>query len=150
MTYDRDRLRHEIERDEGFVAHAYDDKSGAPVTAPRGWVTIGIGFLVDSRLGAGIPRAVAEVWLDSLLDDIESQLDLKLPWWRTLCRVRQRALMNMAYQMGVPRLLKFTRTLAALEAGDYAKAAAEALDSVWARDRSPARAMRISHMLEFG
>ena len=45
----------------------------------------------------------------------------------------QRALANMAFNLGVPRLSQFKNMLSALEKGDYNVAAKEALDSNWAK-----------------
>ena len=58
----------------------------------------------------------------------------------------QRAVLNMAYNMGVPSLLGFKRMWAALREGDYEGAAAEALDSDYAREL-PARAGRVAGMM---
>lgn len=52
----------------------------------------------------------------------------------------------MAYNMGVPNLLGFQKMWAALAEGDYARAAAEALDSKYARDL-PARAGRVAERM---
>ena len=52
----------------------------------------------------------------------------------------------MAYNMGVPNLLGFEKMWAALAEGDYARAAAEALDSVYAREL-PVRAGRVAERM---
>ena len=44
----------------------------------------------------------------------------------------RRALIEMCYNMGMPRLEKFERMLSALKANDWESAAAEALNSKWA------------------
>ena len=54
-----------------------------------------------------------------------------------------RVLVNMSFQMGEGRLSKFEQTLLALERGDYDLAAAEMLDSTWAR-QTPNRASRLA------
>ena len=54
--------------------------------------------------------------------------------------------MNMAYQMGVPGLLRFKKMLSALEAGDWKTAEKEALDSLWAR-QTPRRAREVASLL---
>ena len=41
-------------------------------------------------------------------------------------------MINMLFNLGLPRLLGFTNMWAAIQAGDYAKAADEMLDSKWA------------------
>lgn len=66
-----------------------------------------------------------------------------LPGYDAAPEAVQRALANMAFNLGLPRLLGFRRLLAALEAGDYAAAAREALDSRWA-EQVGLRAVRIA------
>lgn len=129
----------DLKRDEGWVPHAYQDHLG--------YWTIGIGFLIDVRKGGALPMPVAEHWLAYLLDRIEEQLDARLPWWREQPDDVQRALLNMAYQLGVNGLLNFKRALAALKAGDRAGAAREALDSTWAK-QTPARAARVAALIK--
>lgn len=150
MAYDRVRLRDEIKHEEGWRPYGYDDKDGSPVDAPRGLLTIGFGFLIDARKGGALPLEVAEFWLDHILDSLERELDRALPWWTLLGEGRGRALMQMAYQLGVPSLLDFTDMLGALKAGEYQQAAEAALDSKWAREDTPERARRVARLIEIG
>lgn len=138
---DRAQLIREIEREEGWREHAYQDHLGF-------W-TIGYGFLVDERKGGGLPKDIADAWLEKVIADIEESLDREIFWWRTLTEARQRALINMAYQLGVNGLMRFQNMLAALRDADYATAAKEALDSKWA-EQTPQRARRMAHMIEVG
>lgn len=131
----------ELKRDEGFVSHAYQDHLGF-------W-TIGIGRLVDQRRGGGISMAEAEYLLANDISRVWSSLRLSIPWFDRLTDTRKRALVNMAFQLGVNGLLNFRRTLTHLEAGRYDAAAKEALNSNWAR-QTPARAKRISDMIKNG
>ncbi|MBU2051097.1 MAG: glycoside hydrolase family protein, partial [Gammaproteobacteria bacterium] len=128
----------DLKRDEGWSPHIYQDHLG--------YWTIGIGFLVDVRRGGGLPLPVAEHWLAYLLDKIEADLDARIPWWRQQPDDVRRALLNLAYQLGVSGLLNFKRMLAALRVGDRAGAAREALDSTWAT-QTPARASRVSALM---
>lgn len=128
-------LRADLVRDEGTVLHAYRDS--------RGYLTIGHGRLIDPRLGGGISRAEAGLLLERDIAGALAGLDGALPWWRQLPEPAARGLANMAFNLGLGRLLGFGRMLAALEAGDFPAAAAEALDSAWARQVG-ARARRIA------
>lgn len=114
-----------LKRHEGFVSHAYQDSEG--------YWTIGIGTLIDQRRGGGITEAEAMQLLQNRLRKYERGLDSSIPWWRSLSSVRQAALLDMAYNLGVQGLLGFSRMLTALEAGDYARAGQEAMNSRWAR-----------------
>ena len=134
-------LMAELERDEGRVLHAYEDHLG--------YLTLGTGRLIDKRRGGGISDAEADMLLRNDVDRVRAELDAHIPWWRGLDPVRQRALINMAFQLGIAGLLKFKTTLAALEAGDYARAGANMRKSLWAR-QTPARAARVAAMIETG
>ena len=63
---------------------------------------------------------------------------------------RQRALVNMCFQMGTQGLTKFRKMIDAIMRDDWATARVEALNSKWARSDSPTRAQRVAHMLERG
>jgi len=62
---------------------------------------------------------------------------------------RQNALANMAFQLGLDKLLKFKKTLDLLKTGRWDDAANEALDSDWAR-QVPNRAKRVTDMIRKG
>jgi lysozyme len=89
----------------------------------------------------------------ALLDnDITACLaDLRtFPWWGGLDAVRQRALVDMRFQLGPAGFRGFRKMLAALAIRNYAAAAHHARDSKWARTDSPTRATTITAMLESG
>lgn len=130
-------LRADLKRDEGYVSHAYRDSEG--------YLTIGVGRLIDERLGGGISPAEADVLLQNDIERHLAELDDACPWWRGMPEPAARGLANMAFNMGLARLLGFKRMLAALEAGDFAQAATEALDSKWARQVG-ARSERIAKL----
>lgn len=140
------QIREDLERDEGWREFVYDDATGKPIvkgSVVEGYPTIGIGFCVSADRGAPLPRVIADRWLDHLLVEIGKGLDARIPWWRYQPDDVQRALVSMAYQLGVSGLLNFRKMLAALERGDRLQAAAEALDSRWAR-QTPSRANRVA------
>jgi lysozyme len=69
--------------------------------------------------------------------------------WHALNEVRRAVLMSMAYQLGVDGLADFKKMRAAIELGEFALAAKEGLDSLWAK-QTPARAKRHMRQLERG
>lgn len=138
---DIETLKDDLGRDEGFVPHAYQDSEG--------WWTIGIGRLIDQRRGGGITIDEARVLLENDIQRTVADLDRALPWWRGLSEARQRALANMAFNLGLPKLMGFRRFLAALEAGEWEEAAAEAINSRWA-SQVGARATRIADAIREG
>lgn len=131
-------LLKELERDEGLRLHPYRDTVGK--------LTIGIGRNLDD---VGISEAEARFMLANDAARAERDARRALPSFDDLSDARKRALVNMSFNLGLPRLLGFKNMLAALAAGDYERAAAEALDSVWARQVGD-RAERIVTMIREG
>lgn len=137
-TLNLKRLEDDLVNDEGLVLHAYQDHLGF-------W-TIGVGTLIDKRKGGGITREEAMMLLQNRLRSFFAQMDAGMPWWRDQPEPVQRALANMAYQMGVPGLMKFKNTLALIQAKKYNEAADNALKSLWAK-QTPERAKRVTDLI---
>lgn len=147
--FDRSKEIEDLTRDEGFRAKVYDDHTGkeiGPGTRCEGWPTIGIGW---NLVGNPLSLARAKIILGWHIDDTASALFKALPWASALDEVRCRALLNMAFNLGVPKLLGFHATLNALNAGRWADAARHALESQWATQVGQ-RAKRIAYMFEHG
>jgi lysozyme len=87
--------------------------------------------------------------LDGDIRLLEIELFRALPWASALDDVRQRVLLDMAFNLGLPGLLQFKRTLEAIRTGQYQQAATMMLDSLWARQVGQ-RAERLSRMMATG
>lgn len=135
---DLDALQEDLARDEGCRLKPYRDTVGK--------LTVGFGRNLDDN---GITEPEAHFMLRTDVLRAVSDLDRFLPWWRKMSEPRQRALANMCFNLGIPRLLTFKKMLAALEAGDHETAAREALDSRWAVQVGD-RARRIARMIRTG
>jgi len=125
-----------IREHEGFRAGMY--------RCPAGYNTIGYGFNLD----VGMSRAEAEALLRARLETVEKGLRL-YPWFAPLAVRRQRALLEMGYQLGLAGLAGFTRMLSALAVDDYELAAEEMLDSKWA-EQTPVRALHCATLMREG
>lgn len=136
---DKEKLIKDLISDEGIRLNAYKDHLG--------YLTIGIGRLIDSRKAGGITEAEALYLLSNDVDRVLSDLQRNLPWFVSLSSARKIALANMAFQLGVAGLLRFKKMLAALEVGDYQEAYSQGLDSKWAKQDTPKRAHRITKMI---
>jgi lysozyme len=130
-------LKADLERDEGRRATLYSDSLGVQ--------TFGVGHNAYKPLSN---RAIDLIFEDDTLDSIQD-LDANVAWWRGMTEPRQRALCNMCFQLGWPRLRGFVKMLAALKDGDYEEAAHEAGSSQWAT-QTPNRAKRIIQMIKEG
>lgn len=128
--------------DEGFVPYVYEDS--------KGYLTIGPGILVDERRGGGIDEEEGRYLLMRRLMKRLQQLRDRFSWFKRLDPVRQQIIVCMSYQLGVNGVAGFRRMCIALDKGDYIEAAAEMLDSVWAREETPERAKRLAGIMERG
>jgi lysozyme len=144
----------ELRRDEGERLTSYIDTEG--------YWTIGVGHLIDPKRGADptpfgvdlrnggtITREQSDTLLSRDIVLKMSGLDANIPWWRDLSEVRQRVILNMAFNLGVMGLMMFKIMLAAIKAGDYKKAGAQMLASKWA-SQVKGRADRLAAMMVNG
>jgi len=138
---DREKLAAELTRDEGNVLHAFPDS--------QGYLTIGIGRLIDARRGGGITPEESLYLFGHDVDKVEAGLDRALPWWRTLSETRQRVLANMCFNLGINGLLKFHRMLDAVRTGRFGLAADEMRASAW-YSQVGERAQRLEAMMRAG
>lgn len=130
-TYDIVLAMAEIERDEGMVPNIYKDPGhGWACGVGRNVTTqgfneeerklLGLSDLQYEKIRAAcqtkdtsdaskesikklltVNHDQAMVLLRGDIKDREHSLDIKLPWWRLLSKVRQRVFLNMTFQMGV-------------------------------------------------
>ena len=114
-----------------------------------GYATLGVGRLIDERRGGGLTDEEVEYLLRNDVTRVALELSKNLDWWPSLDHVRQSALINMAFQLGINGLLNFRKTLSLIKQGDYAEAAKEALRSTWAQ-QTPNRARRVAQQLASG
>jgi len=133
----------ELEVDEGRVLHAYQDSLG--------WWTIGIGRLIDKRKGGGISNEEADYLKRNDIARFKRDLDKHVPWWRSASPVRQRAIQNLAFNLGAVGLAqKWPNTVALMKNGKWKEAAAAIrANKVWV-GQVKGRAERIAKQIENG
>ena len=131
------KLLEQLKKHEGYRQHVYKDTMGLD--------TIGYGYclsrnplkLTDNELNIyrkeGIKEPTAAYILMNCIDEFRKTLLVKIEGFNNLDEVRQNVLINMAFNIGIGGLLKFKNTLAHIRSGQYELAAAEMLDSTWAR-----------------
>ncbi len=133
----KEQLIQDLISDEGLRTEPYIDTVGK--------MTIGVGRNLDDN---GISQAEAMFMLTNDIEMVETELDARLDWWRGLPDDAQRALCNMTFNLGWPRLSKFEKMLAALKDRDFEEAAAQALASKWATQVGQ-RAIRIAQLFRY-
>ena len=92
---------------------------------------------------------VARFMLDKEVRHVPQTLPARIPCWENLNEVRQAALMDMAYNMGVMGLMGFKNTLMSICQRAWGDAATRLLDSTYARE-TKTRAVRIAEMIRSG
>lgn len=138
MYIDKTRLLDTLKRHEGLRLTPYRCTEGA--------LTIGYGRNLDN---AGVTQRVAELMLS---EDVESALYelLAYPEFRSVENpVRREVLINMCFNLGITRLMKFKKMWAAIVAQVWDVAAEEMLDSRWA-DQVGSRAKELAQMMRTG
>lgn len=133
-SYDAVKLKAELSLDEGRRSRIYTDTVGK--------VSGGIGRNLTDK---GFRDNEIDLMYQNDIADAESWLDRNLSWWRALDPVRQRVMMNMAFNMQ-GRLLGFVKFLAAAKRGDFATAQSEMINSTWAHQVGD-RAKRLANMM---
>lgn len=133
------KLIEQLRRHEGVRSHVY--------LCPAGYETIGVGRnIAESGLG------LSDDEIDYLLkNDIERcRLELSaFSWFTDTDPVRQDALINLCFNLGMTRLLGFKNALARMAEGKYPEAAEEFLDSRWAKQVG-SRADEVTEMIKTG
>ena len=137
---DQSRLLSQLQTDEGFRSSAYQDSLGF-------W-TIGIGRLIDGKKGGGINKDEALYLLQNDVGSKERQLSA-YAWFTGQDSVRQAALTNMAFNLGLDGLLHFPHFLGYMLNRDSANAVTELIGTPW-QQQVGARADRIIKQLETG
>ena len=143
MKYDKDLLMQKLVAHEGMRLDVYKDTLGIN--------TIGIGRNLDDRgitkdeldwmdypsieyvYSDGITEADAIYLAQNDVQIVEEELLRAHPCVEELDAVRQLVLVDMAFNLGVPRLNKFKKMKAGLMNNDYQTAADEMVDSKWYR-----------------
>lgn len=133
-------LLERIAREEGFRSHPYKDS--------RGFLTIGHGFNIDPS-GPGLAEDESLLVLNLKLQKVRAALVKALPWTKELDIPRFDVLTDMAYNMGLPTLLKFKNTLSLIKEGKYEEAAKEMLESNWAKQVGE-RASNLAQIMKTG
>lgn len=130
-------LETQLARDEG--------RRNMPYTDTVGKVTIGIG---RNLTDVGISDDEVDLLFSNDVAKVRAQL-APYSWYQRLDPVRQGALENMAFNLGLHGLLHFPSMLNALANSNWQVAHDEALNSAWA-SKVGARATRLATQLLTG
>ena len=130
---------------ENYVAK-HEGEVLKPYKCSRGVLTIGRGH----NLEHGISKAASDFIFREDMDKVEADLKRCLSeTYDKLNANRQLVLIDLCFNLGIGGLLKFKKMLAALNRNDYELAAAELMDSTYAR-QVPERAEENKNILLTG
>jgi len=158
MNYDRQALIDQLILHEGMELKVYQDHLGIDTIGvgrnlqDRGISDGELSFMNKLRLEIyeiGITEANACFLLGNDIDIVEEELYDAHPCIDRLDDVRIRVVLDMAFNMGIPRLRKFKNMWAGIHDGDYVRAALEMLDSRWATQVGQ-RSVRLSDAMKTG
>ena len=159
MKYDSHKLVEMLIADEGMELQVYTDSLDID--------TIGVGRnledrgLTDEELQHLGYTSLQDVYMNGLtlygaryllrndIAIVEKELCKAHPCVEELDEARQMVCINMAFNLGMPRLNRFKKMWAAIHKGDYGTAALEMLDSKWA-EQVKGRALRLSNIMKTG
>ena len=149
-----ERLRETLKRDEGFDLKRHE---------VQGIDHIGYGINLEQELPDELLQYLGVEAEDAIQEITQEQADYLLEYyvevaegdcktiygdiWQRLSPLRQEVLINLAFNLGLPRLKAFRKMNAAIRAGDWAAAAAQMLDSKAAR-QTGGRYQRLAQAFE--
>ena len=159
MKYNAENFVNKLIAHEGLRLQVYKDTLGID--------TIGIGRNLEDRgitkeeldwmdipsmdavYEYGITEADAMYLAKNDVQIVEDELVRAHPCVEELDAVRQLVLIDMAFNLGVPRLCKFKKMWAAVHTKQFDIAAKEMLDSRWAR-QVKSRSTKLAHAMHHG
>lgn len=128
----------QVKRHEGYRQHVYKCSAGKN--------TIGIGRNLDD---VGISEEEAEYLALNDLVKAAKQLNATFTWYNSLTIRRKQAMINLVFNLGITKLLKFEKFLTAMRSSDYSTANAELLNSLYAKQVGK-RAQEVAQQIEKG
>ncbi len=133
------KLVTQLKRHEGVRSHVY--------LCSAGYETIGVGRNI-AESGLGLSDDEIDYLLGNDIKRCKQEL-IALSWFMDLDSVRQDAIVNLCFNLGLTRLMGFKNAMAAMAVGDYAKAGDEFYDSRWAKQVG-SRADEVCEMIRTG
>lgn len=134
----KDRLYAQLRLHEG-VEHK-------PYKCTAGYLTIGVGRNIEER---GLSDDEIDFLLDNDIAIAVKEVRKDFDWFDGLDEVRQRVIIDMIFNLGMPRFKQFKNMIAAIEAGDWDEAGVQMMDSRWAQQVGQ-RAERLRDMMVTG
>jgi|TARA_R110000787_G_scaffold174086_1_gene286644 lysozyme len=136
-----DKIIEMLRLHEGVEQYVYTDHLG--------YETIGVGRCIRKNVGLGLSDDEINYLLSNDVDRCVKELGASFSWFSALNEARRDAMINLCFQLGLTKLLKFKNFLASMQEGDYEAASTHLLDSLYAR-QTPARADEVAEIIVSG
>ncbi len=159
MKYNAENFVNKLIAHEGLRLQVYQDTLGIDTVGigrnleDRGITKEELDWMdipnIDAVYEYGITEADAMYLAKNDVQIVEKELVRAHPCVEELDAVRQLVLMDMAFNLGVPRLCKFKKMWAAVYENKFDVAAKEMLDSRWA-NQVKSRATKLAHAMHHG
>ena len=135
------KLIEQLKIHEGVRTHAY--------LCSENKITVGVGRNLDSNGGIGLSEDEIDYLLSNDIKRCRDELEFNFDWFKELDEVRQDAMINLCFNIGITSLRKFSKAIAAMNVHDYEAAAMEFLDSRWA-NQVGTRSLDVTDMIRTG
>lgn len=118
---------------EVWKAHLYDSEDKVPYAYQDslGYWTIGVGRLIDKRLGGGLSDDEIEYLLSNDMKKAEITARKLVKNFDALTDNRKVVILDLAFNLGETKLAKFVNTLKAINEGRWEDAAKGMENSLW-------------------
>jgi lysozyme len=128
---------------------SHEGKQKSAYRDSLGYLTIGIGRLIDKRKNAGLSDDEMLYLLRNDIAEAERQL-MHFDWYKIQDIVRQDVLIEFVFNIGLEGVLEFKQMIAALEDKDYMKASTSMLNSKWAEQVGTIRSHNMAQRMLTG
>ena len=130
-----------LRKHESVETHAYECSANK--------ITVGVGRNIDKDGGIGLSNDEIDYLLANDIKRVNGELQRSFDWFNSLDQVRKDAMIDLCFNIGLPRMKGFKKALSAMDGVDYDTAATEFLDSRWAKQVG-SRAVTITNMIRSG
>lgn len=130
-----------LKRHEGVKTHAY--------RCSENFVTVAVGRNIDENGGLGLSVDEIDFLLANDIRRCRAELLENFDWFEGLDSIRQDALIDFNFNVGLTTFMKFKKFIAAMKKGNWDAAATELLSSKYATQVG-ARADELAAMIKSG
>ena len=135
-----ERLVKMLKLHEGVRNHVY--------VCTAGYETIGVGRNI-SESGLGLTDEEINILLMNDIERVKQELAASYFWFADLDDVRQAAMIDICFNLGLSRLRGFVKAIAAMSRQQWDLAADEFIDSRWS-EQVGQRAITVTNMIRTG